>query len=69
MSVLRIATSPLTKRVYAGKIKANGIEWSGNKTDVTEDFHRCVVNKYLGVGETAFEVDGMQFKIHVTDVE
>jgi hypothetical protein len=69
MSNLRLCMSPITKKIYAGKIKANGIEWAGNKTDVTDDFHRCIVLRYLEQGETVFEVDGLKFKIHVTDIE
>jgi hypothetical protein len=60
MNSLRIAMSPITKRVYAGRIKPNGYEWAGDKTDVTTDFLRCVVNHCSE--STEFEVDGMKFR-------
>lgn len=57
---MRLGMSPLTKRVYAGHIKANGYEWKEGKKDVTEDFKRCVV-QYCSES-VEFEVDGMKFK-------
>ena len=59
MSQLRLAMSPITKVIYAGKIKPNGREWA-SKTNVTEDFLRCVVNRCSE--STEFEVDGMKFR-------
>ena len=35
MSVLDIATSPLTNRIYAGKVLKDGVTWSVHKQDVT----------------------------------
>jgi hypothetical protein len=60
VSQLRLGLSPLTQKVYAGQIKQNGYEWKQGKTDVTEDFVRCVV-QYCSE-EVEFEVDGMRFR-------
>lgn len=67
MNDLRVAMSPLTRRIYAGKMKANGREWSGDKVDVTEDFLRCVV--WRCSESTEFEVDGMKFRATCERVE
>lgn len=59
---IRLGLSPLTKNAYVARMKDNGryLEVTGNKTDVTTDFKRCVVNYCSEVVE--FEVDGMKFK-------
>lgn len=56
---MRLDMSPVTKNVYAGKIKENGYEWEEGKKDVTEDFRRCVV--HFCSESVEFEVDGMKF--------
>lgn len=41
----RIAASPLTGTVYAGRINKAGDGWVGKKADVTSDFLRAVIDK------------------------
>jgi hypothetical protein len=67
MKGIRLAMSPITKEIYAGKIKSNGIEWSGQKTNVTTDFLRCVVMRFSESME--FEVDGMKFRATCERIE
>lgn len=64
---LRLGSSPLTKRIYAGRIKKSGYEWAEGKQDVTEDFHRCVVIQCSESKE--FEVDGMKFRATCERIE
>jgi hypothetical protein len=59
--------SPLTERIYVGKVKKNGIEWKEGKVDVTEDFLRCVVRKCSE--STEFEVDGAKFRATCERIE
>lgn len=41
----RIATSPLTGRIFRGKVNPSGTSFTGTKEDVTSDVLRCVVEK------------------------
>lgn len=41
----RIAMSPITGTIYAGRMNKAANAWSGTKTDVTSDFLRAVVEK------------------------
>lgn len=66
-SKLRLGVSPLTGRVYAGKIKPSGREWYAGKVDVTEDFQRCVV-LYCSDG-AEFEADGMRFRAYCERID
>ena len=53
----RIATSPLTGRIYMGKVNRTGANFVGQKTDVTSDVLRSVIEKadYHG---GSFEIEG-----------
>lgn len=44
---LRLAKSPLTDRVYAGRVSKDGKRWI-EKHDVTDDFHTAIVEMYGG---------------------
>lgn len=62
MNELKLAISPLTNNVYVAKMKPQGSGYvvTGNKTDLTQDFLRCVV-RYC-TEEVEFVVDGMRFR-------
>lgn len=66
MNDLRLGVSPVTKKVYAGKLDEYGI-FEFDRTDVTEDFKRCVVIYCSEVVE--FEVDGMRFRATCERIE
>jgi hypothetical protein len=51
MKGFRLAKSSITDNVYIGKVKANGIEWQGEKTDVTNDFIKAVIERWNGYSE------------------
>ena len=61
----RIATSPLTGRIYMGKVNRTGDTFLGQKTDVTSDVLRAVIEKadYHG---GSFEIEGGGEKWTVT---
>ena len=61
----RIATSPLTGRIYMGKVNRTGDSFLGQKTDVTSDVLRAVIEKadYHG---GSFEIEGGGEKWTVT---
>ena len=70
MNQTRLAISPLSNRVYTAKMKDQGngkLVVTGQKTDVTEDFLRCVVRFSNEV--TEFEVDGLTFRISCKPVK
>ena len=72
---MRIALSLLTGRIYAGRLNKAGDSFVGNKTDVTSDVLRAVIEK-CGVDETvtvhvngkpAFEIRVTKLKAHPHD--
>ena len=52
MKPLRIGCSPLTGTIFAGHVLKDGVTWSANKTDVTSDVLKAVIDK-IGVGNTS----------------
>lgn len=66
MENLRLSISPVTKNVYVGEVDEYGI-FKFNRSDVTEDFKRCVVQYCSEVVE--FEVDGMRFRATCERIE
>lgn len=63
MSQTRIACSPLTGRIYQGRV--NGSSFVGQKRDVTSDVLRVVIEKAEYHGG-AFEIEGGGEKWTVT---
>jgi len=49
MNKLRVACSPLTGTIFAGRVNKAGDAWSGEPTDVTSDAIGAVIHK-IGVG-------------------
>jgi len=49
MSKLRVACSPLTGTIYAGRPNKAGTAWAGEKHDVTSDVIGAVIEK-IGAG-------------------
>lgn len=62
---MRIACSPLTGRIFAGRVNKAGNAFVGNKTDVTGDVLRALIDKadYHG---GSFEIEGGGEKWTVT---
>lgn len=65
---MRIATSPLTGRIYAGRVNKAGIAFVGTKHDVTSDVLRAVIEKAQFHGGT-FDIEGGGKKWVVTVVD
>ena len=51
MNGIRIATSAITKTIYAGKINKKGDCFLTGKVDVTSDVLKSIID-YVGVNET-----------------
>lgn len=62
--VKRLIVSGFIDKVFVadqvGEFKQESLNRYTNRTDVTEDFYRCVVRRCSE--EVEFEVDGMRFK-------
>ena len=71
MSKLKIAASPLTGTIYAGRPIKNGAMWGANKQDVTIDCLVATVEHCLKFGDTVqiMRPDGtVDFEINVKDL-
>jgi FMN-dependent NADH-azoreductase len=68
--MIRIACTALAKRIMAGRISKNGIEFIGKPQDVTSDALKAVI-EFIGINEThVVTVDGKpMFEISVHQVE
>lgn len=51
MNNIRVATSALTKTIYAGKLNKKGDSFLACKTDVTSDVLKSIID-YVGIDET-----------------
>ena len=51
MSNIRVATSALTKTIYAGKLNKKGDSFLTGKTDVTSDVLKSIID-YIGIDKT-----------------
>lgn len=67
MSSLRIASSPLTGRIYCGKLNKAGTAFLDGKVDVTSDVMAAIIEKavYHG-GEFVIEGGGQKWSVVVT---
>lgn len=63
-----IATSPLTGRIYAGRVNKAGVAFVGQKRDVTSDVLRAVIEKAEFHGGK-FDIEGGGRKWLVTVAE
>lgn len=45
---LRLGVSAISDEVYVGKLNKAGNMWSGEKKNITSDFHRCITQMYGG---------------------
>lgn len=65
---MRIAASPLTGRIHAGRVNRQGTAFVGEKKDVTSDVLRAVVEKaeYHG-GPFEIEGGGRKWTVTVTE--
>lgn len=66
----RIATSPLTGRIYIGRVNKSGDCFVGEKPDVTSDVLRAVVEKaeYHG-GSFDIEAGDRRWVVTVEEIE
>ncbi len=64
---LRLGYSELSETVYAGILNKKGNQWL-KKTEVTDDFINCVIQKYQGSTET-IECDGEEWEITVKKIK
>ena len=51
MSNIRVATSALTKTIYAGELNKKGDSFLTGKTDVTSDVLKSII-EYIGIDKT-----------------
>jgi len=65
VSARRMGLSPLSGKVFIGRINQAGNAFAGAKTDVTNDFLRLVIEKAEFHGGT-FEIEGGDKKWTVT---
>lgn len=69
MSDFKVGCSPLTSRLYAGKVLKNGT-WGQTKYDVTATAVSAVAQHLLQLGEKMqFTYEGELFKLKVEKVE
>lgn len=65
MSDFKVGCSPLTSRIYAGKVLKNGT-WGANKKDVTDSAVSAVAQQLLQTGEKLqFTYQGEQYELKV----
>lgn len=66
---LHVAISPLTQRIYAGRVAKDGCTWLPGKQDVTSDVLEAVIRK-VGAGNTvSVEINGEPaYEITIRDV-
>ena len=60
-----IATTPLTGRVFSGRVNKEGTAFVGNKTDVTSEVLKAIIDKAEYHGGS-FEIEGGNQKWTVT---
>ena len=70
MNTQRLGVSPLTGRVFRGRVNKAGTAFIGDKTDVTSDFLRCITEKaeYHG-GSFEIEAGGRKWVVTVSAPE
>jgi hypothetical protein len=65
MSDYKVGCSPLTNRIYAGKVLKNGT-WGANKKDVTDSAVSAVAEHFLKTGQKLqFTYQGEQYELKV----
>lgn len=69
-SRLRVACALVSGRIYAGRVKASGIEWREPKEDVTSDVLKAVI-EYTEPGHYIdVEVDGTpKYRISIEELK
>lgn len=69
MSKLRVACSPLTNNIYAGRANKDATAWSGEKHDVTSDVIGAII-QYVGAGNVISVNENGQpaYEITVRDI-
>ena len=66
---LKLAVSPLTKKIYAGTTSKEGV-FDNNKQDVTEEAVSCVAEHLFLVEEMLqFDINGKTYELLVREVK
>lgn len=70
MNKLRVACSPLTGNIYAGRIRKDGRTWCDGKQDVTSDVIGAIIAK-IGANKTieVRENGVVKFEISVKEIK
>lgn len=64
--MIRLGFSPITEKVYAGKLNKDG-SFKSDKQDVTNDFIGTVINRWNGYEET-ITAGEKKYKIRVEEI-
>lgn len=69
MSDIRVATAMISKKIYAGKLNKKGDAFLSNKTDVTGDVLKAII-EYVGTDDIhVVKVNGKpMYEISITKV-
>ena len=64
----RIATAALTGRIYMGRVNKAGTDFVGQKTDVTSDVMKAIIDKAEHHGDGGFDIvsGDRQWTVNVT---
>ena len=69
MSDFKVGCSPLTSRIYAGKVLKDG-KWAANKKDVTDSAVSAVAQQLLQTGEKLqFTHKGERYELKVERIK
>ena len=71
MSKLQLGYSPLTERIYLGKVNPKKpTEWVGEKRDVTSDFLQVMLQKFEPNTKTSITIEGKpKYEIIVKEIK
>jgi len=67
MSKIRIGVSPLTNKIFAGRLNKSETMWAGEKHDVTDECVMAVV-QYIKGERVIYERDGKRFEMKEVEV-
>ncbi len=68
VSDIRLGHSPLTDKIYAGRLNKDGAKWL-EKTDVTNDFIHAAIGRWSGYKEKITGPDGEMYEFNVNKIE
>lgn len=65
----RLAVAALSQKAYVGRVSKDGTRFLDGKQDVTNDFLKAVVDRFLGSETTITVSDGKAYKVVVTEIQ